>query len=276
MDAALFGHKVSFVMNGEKFVIPTDRHLTQDEFCPMLYYTRRLLGYVVYPRWFMTRLYLAEVIEMFKRNGIYKHELKKAVKNLLHEFDVFENKHKRDFNQELVEVMASNLSVIGLQKINDIRGAIGGVLMNHGIKQYVLYSYPYTFMNMCFDNTVTFEQCMNQVKIKYGVDFTKVFAQLEGTRLYYSAIKVMKKFVEVMGEKVNNISFEGSGCLEKLHSLSNALLDEGNLRKAFQEACDEVPPDEKEGIMEEMSLWYDEKDDIREKLSEKFNVTPLK
>ena len=159
MEKAPIGHHVHFTMNGVKYSVPSQYHLTSEEFCPMLYYTRRLLGYVVYPRWFITRMFLSEVIEMMKKNKFYKFEIKKITGNMLKEFDLLESQHLQDFDREFVEVLAASLSNLGMKKVNELRGSVGGVLMKSGMKQYVLYSYPYTLINLCYDNMVCFNQC---------------------------------------------------------------------------------------------------------------------
>jgi hypothetical protein len=275
MEKAPVGHHVHFTMNGVKYAIPSQYHLTSEEFCPMLYYTRRLLGYIVYPRWFITRMFLSEVIEMMKKNKFYKFELKKITGNMLKEFDLLESQHLQDFDREFVEVLAANLSNLGMKKVNELRGSVGGVLMQAGMKQYVLYSYPYTLLNLCYDNMVCFNQCMNQVKIKYGVDFTDVFKHLKGLKVYMCSIQLMDQFSKVRGEKVGRISFEGTGCREKLGAINNILLKEANLKNAFQEAYEEVSDESKKEVFEEMSIWEDDRDELLERLSEKYTVKPL-
>jgi hypothetical protein len=266
------GHHVSFIMNGVKYRIPTKRSLTQDEFCPMLYYTRRLLGYTVYPRWLLARYFLSEVIEVLKRNKVYRHQLKKTTKSLLEEFDRFEAEHKADFDGEFLEVMATNISGAGLNKVNELRGNVGGVLMNAGVKQYLVYSYPYTFLNLCFDNIMTYEECMKQVIERYDADFTEVFLPLKGKRIYEAAIKMMNDFCTIMKEKIPRLTFEGTGCIEKLQSLNKLLCSEQVLHDAFQDAYDDMPVNKRDNTYEELNLWIDEKNYAIEQLSQKYNV----
>ena len=270
------GNRVSFTMNGVKYVVPSREILTLETFSPRLYFTRRLLGYIVYPRWFITRAFLSEVIEMLKRNNMYKHELKKAIKNLIADFDSLERKHLEDFDKEFVEVMAASLCNKGLKKVNEIRGSLGGAMMNNGVKNYVLYSYPYTLLNLAYDNMVTYDRCMEQVTKKYGVDFTDVFIPLKGEKIYYSILNVMKIFVRRMGEKIGHIDFEKTGCIQKLNSLNVTLLDEGNLKKAFDEAHEEVQDDAREELDAWMGIFSETKEGFAETLSEKYNVKKLK
>ena len=131
MEIAPVGHHVHFTMNGTGYSVPSRYHLTGEEFCPMLYYTRRLLGYVVYPRWFITRMFLSEVIGILKKNNMYKFGLKKIANNMVKEFDMLENLHLRDFEREFVEVMAASLSNHGMEKLNELRGSVGGSLSTY-------------------------------------------------------------------------------------------------------------------------------------------------
>jgi len=276
MEPASFGHHISFTMNGVRYRIPSKNHLTSDEFTPMLYYTRRLLGYVIYPRWFISRLFLAEVIEMLKKNGLYKHELKKQIGNIIQEFNILEQWHKQDFNMEFLEVVAGNLTSNAMKKLNDFRGSVGGVLLQQGIKKYLLYSYPYTLLNLCYNNLCTYGQAMRQVQIKYGVDFTNVFLPLRGDRVYLMIVRMMGRFVRIMGEPINHITFKGSHCREKLEAMGNILLNNDLLREAFEDAFEEVPLEQREEVEAEMNIWLDDEEDLKKKLSEKYNVKELK
>lgn len=274
MELAHAGHHLYFTMNGTRYAVPSKYHMTSEEFCPMLYYTRRLLGYVVYPRWFITRMFLSEVVEMLKKNKLYKFELKKAASNMIKEFNLLETLHLQDFEREFVEVMAASLSNVGMKKINELRGSLGGALMNTGMKQYVLYSYPYTLLNLCFDNMMCFIRCMRQVEIKYGVDFTEVFLPLRGKKVYASCVKLMKEFCKVGKEKIGEVDFDKSGCRDKLNALNTIMLDEGNLKDAFQEAKEEVSGIEEE-MLKEMTIWEDDREELMERLSEKYIVKPI-
>ena len=267
-------HRIRFEMNGIRYCIPTKRRFTEEEFCTILYKMRRLLGYIVYPRWFVTRMFLSEVIEMLKKNHVYKHEIKKSCTILLKYYDALEGKHTRDFDREFIEVMAASLSDKGIKKVNEIRGALGGVLLNGGVKHYLIYSYPYTLLNLCYDNISSYYWCVTQIYQKHGIDFNKTFESLKGEEVYFASVQLMKRVVEAFHEEVGKLTIEGSGCMEKLEALDRIMLSNESLHDAFMEAYNEVGADRSEQDLEEMKIWEDS--DFAERLAEKFKVTKSK
>lgn len=263
---------IHFTMESRKYVINSPKSLSKDELEAMLFHVRRMLGYIVYPRWFLLELYFSEVVEMLKKNNMYRHEIKKAVKNILTALDELDRKHRKGFDNDFLEVMAGSLSGKSLSKINDIRGSIGGVLMNYGIKNYLLYSYPYAFVNLCYDNMLTYDFALRQVKQQYDIDLSQIFTELRGDKVYIKAITLMTTIIKVLGESIERLSFKDSNCLAKIEALNNIMSNEDNIRNAFKEAFNEIPDDKRKHLKEGMSLWKEESDDFANTLAQKYNV----
>lgn len=273
--ATITYHKLRFLLNGVEHRMRSPRPIEYEELSGMLYYVRRLIGYTLFPRWSMTRLFMAEVMESFKKQHILRHEMKKITNKVLSELDSLEIRHAMEFDKEFIDVMVNSMSGKALGKVNELRGDIGGALMRHGMKNYVLCSYPYTFLNLCYDNVFQYDKCMEQVMEKYQLDFSEVFSDLRGSNMYIIASKQLDTYLKVTGEDIpENMTYKDSGCLEKLNSISRILLNEKNLHDAFIEAYNEVPDEKKHLVNSAMSIWLDDgkDDDIAKVLSEKYKV----
>lgn len=279
MATTLTYHKVRFRLGGTEHIITTPRPVSFEELSGMLYYTRRLIGYTVFPRWSLARLFLADVVRTFMNQEIYKHELKKAAKAAISELDALEIRHAMEFDKDFIDIMTNSMSNKAIGKLNELRGSIGGALMNSGMKNYVLCSYPYTFLNLCYDNISHYDNCMKQVKERYELDLSKVFGNLRGSKTYALAHKMLTEYIKVTGEDIpKTMDYNNTGCIDKLNSVSRILLDAKNLHDAFMEAYNEMPEDKRDLVEEAMSIWLDEddkdgKEKVIDKLSQKYKVT---
>lgn len=251
----------TFHLGDQKHTVMMSKQMSNEEFLNKLLYIRRLFGYAMYPRWFAIRMFLGDVFEMLKRNNLWKHKVKKAANILIKEFDAYEKMHTSDFDEEWIEVMASTMTESVLPKINEIRGSIGGILMNHGIKHYILYSYPETICILANEGVVHHDMLMQEVKIGYKMDLTKVFKPLRGIKVLASAYSLMSAIEDAVGEQLPmGVDARGTGADEKLRALERILVDDELLRKAVSEAAEEV------------GEFDQNPDDVANKLREKFNV----
>ena len=237
------GRIISFTLDGKKYSIKTNKHVGQEELEDVTNQTRKMLGYIVYPRWYIMRSYLSDVIGMFKKNNIYKHQIKKLISDIIKAFNSLEARHYKGYDPTFLEVMSGHLLKVSLDKINDIRGSIGGVLMNNGIKNYVLYSYPYFLVNLCYDNLLTYDFSMKKAEETFGINLSEVFLDLKGDNIYTLVVKLMHEFIKVMGEDVSGISLDDANCLAKFETFNKIITDEKNLNEAFKEAYSEIPED---------------------------------
>lgn len=237
------GKIINFTLDGTRYSIKANKQVGQKELENATNQTRKMLGYIVYPRWYIMRSYLSDVIEMFKKNNIYKHQIKKLIGEIIKAFDSLEVRHYRGYDSTFLEVMSGRLLKVSLNKIKDIRGSIGGVLMNNGIKNYVLYSYPYFLVNLCYDNLLTYDFSMKKAEEAFGINLSEVFLNLKGEDIYDLTVKLMKEFIKVMGEDVSGISLDDANCLAKFEAFDRIVTDEKNLNEAFQEAYSEIPED---------------------------------
>lgn len=254
----------TFRLGDKKHTVMMNKRMSNDEFLNKLLYIRRLFGYAMYPRWFAIRMFLGDVFEMLKKNNLWKHKVKKAANILIKEFDAYEKMHTSDFDEEWIEVMASTMTESVLPKINELRGCIGGVLMNNGIKHYVLYSYPETVCILANEGVVHHDMLMQEVREGYKMDLKDVFKPLRGLKVLASAYSLMSSIEDAIGEPLPmGVDARGTGADEKLKSLERILVNDELLRKAVSDAADEV------------GAWEQDTDELAEKLSEKFNVKRL-
>ena len=254
----------TFHLGDQKHTVTMSRPMDNDEFLNKLLYIRRLFGYAMYPRWFAIRMFLGDVFEMLKKNNLWKHKVKKAANILIKEFDAYEKMHTSDFDEEWIEVMASTMTESVLPKINELRGCIGGVLMNNGIKHYVLYSYPETVCILANEGVVHHDMLMQEVREGYKMDLKEVFKPLRGLKVLASAYSLMSAIEDAIGEPLPmGVDARGTGADEKLKTLERILVNDDLLRKAVADAADEV------------GAWEQDTDELAEKLSEKFNVKRL-
>lgn len=248
-------------IEGKKFRIFTKEHISNEEFDDKLQYVRRVFGYAMYPRWYAIRMLLGDTCDMLRKNGLYCHRVKKMAKILIKEFDAFERLHTIDFDEDWIEVMSGNMAMQLQPKLNTLRGAIGGVMLNLGMKNYILYSYPQTICVLAREGTLRHDCLMAEVKQKYGMDLSQVFHPLRGDKVMMCAWSLMSAIEDAIGEKLPKVVDVTETCADKaLRDFELALYDDKLLSKAFDEAqeeCDER--DFNENV-------------IAEQLSQKFNV----
>ena len=260
---------------GVPYNIGSTKGVTDEELIDMLYYARRFIGYVVYPRWASVRTLLAEVIEVTRRNGLYKHRLKKALKDAVAEIERLEREHMDDFDKDFIEVLGGSVTAKALKKMNEVRGAVGAMMMHHGVKNYVLYSHPYNFTNLCYDNTIVYDRALNAVRDRFNVDLSDVFRDLRGDKAYNAALKVMDEYILAVREDIPRLEWKDSLAQKRLNELEKLTLSDDTVRAAILEAYEELPQEKKEWVKPAVTPWVEE-EDITERLSEKFKVSKIK
>lgn len=269
---------------GKIYRVGSTNNVSDQELIDMLYYTRRFIGYVVYPRWTSVRILLSEVIEITKRNGIYKHKLKQALKEAITEIERLENAHMEDFDRDFIEVLGGAVTAKALSKMNEARGALGAMMMHQGVKNYVLYSHPYNFMNLCYDNTIVYDRALNAVADRFNVDFSDVFRELRGDKAYNASLKVLDEYIRAVREPIPHLKWDNSLALTKLNELEKITLSDVTVKNAIFEAYNELPEEKKPFMQHVLDAWSEipdeneenAKDDITSKLAEKYNVIKSK
>jgi len=251
----------SFSLGGRKYRIFMKEKMTNEEFSEKLNYVRRVFGYAMYPRWYAIRMLLCDTIDLLKRNGMFKHRVKSKANILSNEFDAFERLHTMDFDADWIEVMSGSMAMQLQSKLNTLRGAIGGIMMNIGMKNYVLYSYPQTICILAREGVAHHDCLMAEVREKYGIDLSEVFKPLQGEKIMMCAWSLMSAIEDVVGERLpSGVDATKTYADKALRDFERSLYDEKILAKAFGEAQDEV--DERD---------FDT-DTIAEQLSNKFKV----
>lgn len=275
--------QIHYTMRDRRCVTVTPSAVTDEEFMDMLYYVRRLMGYVIYPRWVATRLFLAETIEMTRRQGLFRQQVKRSVNVLLRVFDAFERTHTADFDPEFIELLSSALAGRVMGKMNELRGAIGAELMHHGVRRYVYYSYPYTLTELAYDNTQVFDKCMAAVRERYKTDFVPVFAPYRGDAVYAQAYTLMLHVINAVGESIPHISFDNTLSLAHLNAFERILGSDEVVQAAIREAYAELPPDKQKAMHATLGTWLDDDDqgedkrqDLAAVLGEKYKVGELR
>lgn len=254
----------TFHIGDHKHTVAMSKPMDNEEFIDKLLYIRRIFGYAMYPRWFAIRMFLGDVFEMLKKNGLWKHRVKKKAQELIKEFDAYEKMHTSDFDEEWIEVMSSTMAESVLPKINELRGSIGGVLMNNGVKHYVLYSYPETVCILANEGVAHHDILMQEVREGYKMDLKEVFKPLRGLKVLASAYSLMSAIEDAIGESLPmGVDARGTGADEKLKALERILVNDDLLRKAVADAADEV------------GAWEQDTDELAATLSEKFKVKRL-
>ena len=208
----MYGVYKNISIGQNKFLVPMSHSVPNEQFQEAIYFTRRLMGYIVYPRWFAARMFLAECIEKLKRRGIYRHDVKRQTKALLKEMDILERKHVLDFDEDFIEVMAAHMAGEAMDTINWLRGDIGGILMHHSIKEYVFYSYPETFLVLANDNMRCWRQILDEIAEKHGIDFRCVFRPLEGSRVKDVGQLWLQAIEHAVGEPIP-VGIDGDGTM---------------------------------------------------------------
>ena len=268
-------------VNHNKFSIPMTRSIPNDEFEELIYFVRRLMGYVVYPRWFAARMFLAECIEITRRKGIYKQNVKRQTKALLAAMDALERKHVIDFDEDFIDVMSAHMAGEAMPQINTLRGSIGGILMHHNLKQYIYYSYPETFLVLANDNMRCWRQVLDEITEKHGADFTDVFKPLEGAKVKAVGQLWLDAIESAIGEPIPmGINGEDDIATSHLVKLDRMMIDYSKMKDAFLESYNELPQAKKDltepfirNLQEEKSNTH--KNEIVAELSKKYKVKQL-
>lgn len=258
---------INFRMWEGTYRVPATRRMKDDEFYRYLLFSRQMIGYVVAPKIALCRLFFGEVMELLKKRGICRQEVKKAANSLICELDRLERLHTRGLNGEFMEIMTASMAGKALAKTNELRGAIGGALMNAGVKEYVFYSYPYTVMELLHEGMCAFNAVMGCVREKCGVYLDEPYKEFMGEAAYQKSVTLMCRVVDVIGERIPRVDFGKSGAMAKVDAIGTMMLNMDNLQDAFKEAVEEVG--NKQAMM--MDVW-DDSDEVAEQLSTKYNV----
>lgn len=276
----VFSHYVKHItLCGERYDVKCYRSVDNIEFEDILLYTRRLLGYCMYPRWCAIRMYMAEVLEVLRRNRLWRWGVKRWGKELCVAYDAFERRHVMDFDEDFIDVMSGSVSSRVLPKLDELRAAIGGVLLREGVHNYVVYSYPETLVVLCQNSVSHYDAMMGEIVEKYGIDFSNVFVHLRGDRILGASYKLLCEIEDVVGEKLPvGVDATGTGADAKLHSFERMLVDPTVIRNAIVDAVGEMPKDKVElsrKVLEEIGVELDKSDGIAETLGAKYKVSKL-
>lgn len=234
----------NFTIGGKTYTVVTPCKMSNEDFQEKVEYVRRVFSYHMYPLWAVVREMLRQTYDMLRKNGLMKHKVKWRAKMLDKEFDAFEKLHTMDFDQDWVDVMSASMVTQLLPKANAFRGAVGGVMMQHGIKNYILYSYPQAACALAREGTIRHDELMEEAKEKYGINLSEVFKPLKGEKVFECLLALMSAVEDAVGEKlpINGISAKGTSADVALTSFERALRDDKIITKAFGEAkeeCDE-------------------------------------
>lgn len=267
-------YNVKFRMWGRDYKVPSTKMYGEKDFNAWLFYARRLIGYVVAPRFSLIRLYFGEVVETLKKRGIYKHKVKQAAKALDKELERLEQRHKRRINEDFMDVMTNAMAGKGLAKTNELRGAMGGAMMMAGVKNYIFYSYPYTLMELLYDTREVYDGCMKKIRSMCCIDFTTAFVEFRGDNAYMLSYKLMCACCDAIKESIPKIDLEASCAVDKINALGRILMDVENMHDAFREAAEEVEGELPVDVRM-MDLWEEEEQESIEQLKQKFKVSKL-
>jgi len=180
-------------------------------------------------------------LDMLRKNGLFKHRVKGKANILIKEFDAFERLHTMDFDQDWIEVMSGSMATQLLPKLNTLRGAIGGIMLNLGIKNYILYSYPQVICILAREGVTHHDMLMAEVQEKYGLDFSEVFKPLRGDKIMMCSWSLMSAIEDVMGEELpSGVNAKNTQADRALKDFELSLYDDNFLSKAFGEAQEEV------------------------------------
>ena len=248
-------------IGGNKYTIFTPGKMSNEEFTDKVNHVRKIFGYTIYPRWLSTRMLLGDTFVMLRKNGLLRHRIKKAANTLSKELGSLERLHMMDFDPDWIEVMSGHVATKLQPKVNALRGALGGLMMQRGVKNYILYSYPQAICILSREGTEYHDTLMRQVKIKFGLDFSDVFAPLRGDKVLWCARQLMSAMEDVMGEKLPiGVDATGTSVEVALESLERAFYNDKLLSNAFAEAQRECEERDFDG------------DSIADLLSTKYNV----
>ena len=281
MLETMYGIYKSINIGQNKFLVPMSHSVPDDTFQELIFFARRLMGYIVYPRWYVARSFLQQCIWMLRKRGIYRQEVKRQTTALLKEMNILERKHVIDFDRDFVEVMAGHMDNEAREMVNALRGDIGGILLNHNLKEYVFYSYPETFLVLANDNMRCWKQILEEIAQKHGIDFRCVFRPLEGSRVKEVGQLWLQAIEHAVGEPIPyGIDGDDTMAMHRLVSLDRLMIDYSRMKDAFVESYNELPDEKKElspdfvkSLQEEKSNTH--KNEIVGKLSKKYKVKQL-
>lgn len=252
----------NFTLGGKTFRVMTPGKMSNEDFSSKVEYVRRVFSYHMYPRWAVIRELLRQTYDMLRKNGMMKHGIKRRANILDKEFDAFEKLHTMDFDPDWVDVMASSMVTQLLPKANALRGAIGGVMMQKGMKNYVLYSYPQTVLVLAREGTIHHDYLIEEAKEKFRLNLSEVFRPLKGEKVLACCMGLMSAIEDAISERLpEGVSAEGTSAEVALISFERALCSDELISKAFGEAKEEC--DERDFNA----------DTIAKRLSDKFKVT---
>lgn len=227
-------------IGGRRFRIFTPERMSNQDFSDKVNYVRRVFGYAMYPRWYAIRMLLGDTFDMLRKKGLLKHRVRKMANILTNQFNAFERLHTIDFDPDWIEVMSGSMAMQLQPKINTLRGAIGGVMLNLKMKNYILYSYPQTICILAREGVEHHDYLMKEVKDKYGLDFSEVFKPLRGDKVMMCAWSLMSAIEDAVGEVLpSGVDATKTYADKALRDFECALYDDKILAKAFDEAQDE-------------------------------------
>lgn len=262
MEATFYYKNVT--IDGKRYKFYMRNQMSNEDFSDLVGFVRRIFSYAMYPRWLAAKMLLGDTYVMLRKKGCYKHRIRKAFNQLNKEFDAFEKLHKMDFDQDWIEVMSGSMATQLQPKITALRGSLGGIMMNLGIKNYILYSYPQAALVLAREGTEYHDALIKKVRERWGVDFTELYQPLRGDKVLGCCRSLMSAIEDTIGEELpKGVDATGTPAEIALRSLERAFYDDNMLAKAFNEAEQEC----KERDFNSET--------IANKLSEKFNVKKL-
>ena len=230
----------NFTIGDKTYTVVTPGRMSNEDFSEKVEYVRRVISYHMYPMWAVAREMLRQTYDMLRKNGLMRHAVKRRANILDKEFNKFENLHTMDFDKDWIDVMSASMVTQLHPKGNALRGAIGGVMLQHGIKNYVLYSYPQAVLVIAREATMHYDCLMDEAKEKYGLDLSEVFQSLRGDEVLACAKALMSAIEDTIGEIIpEGVSAEGTSAEVALISFGRALQSDKVLEKAFDEAKEE-------------------------------------
>lgn len=239
MEMTIYYKRVT--IGGNRYTIVTPEGMTNEEFAERVNFTRRIFGHAMYPRWLCARMLLGETLDMLRRNGLLKHKIKKAANTLIKEFDAFERLHTMDFDEDWIEVMSGSMAMQMMPKVEGLRGAMGGILLNKKVKNYILYSYPLSVLVLAKEGAEFHDALMRKIKERFKLDFSEVFQPLRGSKLIGCLHLLMSSIEDAVGEVIERgIEVSDTMVDSCLQSLARIAYDDDLIKKAFKEAQEEV------------------------------------
>ncbi len=254
-----------FLFFGQRNKIKTLRDVTNEELDETIAFLRRSMGYVIYPRWDAARLMLAEANEQVrlripKYPELGKHNVKRAYALMEAELNKLVKAHMANFNDEFLEAMASELSAKAYPKICQLRGDLGGLLMNAGVNNYLFYQYLQVYAVLVCECVHVYDHLMREARQKWGMDFSKTFEMFSGRSIYGRTCMWLSAIEDVIGERFPEINANNTMAYKRMVAIDDIFTTDDNVLSSIREA-----------VLDTMT--QEEKDEeVRKKLSQKFKV----